>query len=279
MRQQPLLSRGYEPEQPRVLVGLGVGGDDLRSIDVEALEDLADRVFAKPIGHRRVPPERPKVREHLTGALEAHLVWFGRCDRHRAVEPAPGAAEHLDGDLARIELMLEPFPGGHELGRVWPGRRYGRRSHRIEDLPQVGRAEADEIEELRDLLLVSLGPIGGRWAAGGATGVPDTAIAVAGVTVEGALTVDAAHEPDERVRAPQRRHPRVAGAPFGPDRLDAIEEDRLDRGREAGWALVLVRAALVADRAAGIERVHEDLGQSRLGEAEFVGERRVAPAA
>jgi hypothetical protein len=62
LRKQPLLSRGYESEQPRILVGLRVDGDDLRSVDVEALEDLPDRFFAKPIGHCRVPPERPEVR-------------------------------------------------------------------------------------------------------------------------------------------------------------------------------------------------------------------------
>jgi hypothetical protein len=87
----------------------------------------------------------------MTGALEAHLVGFGLCDRHWAVEPAPGAAEHLDGNLARIELMLEPFPGGHELRRVWSGGRCGRPAHRRQDLPQVRVAEPDAIEELRDL--------------------------------------------------------------------------------------------------------------------------------
>jgi hypothetical protein len=40
-----------------------------------------------------------------------------------------------------------------------------------------------------------------------------------------------------------------------------IEEGRLDQGREAGWALLLVRAALVVDRAADIERVHDNLGR------------------
>ncbi|HEU6439955.1 MAG TPA: hypothetical protein VFC12_05910, partial [Terriglobales bacterium] len=104
-------------------------------------------------------------------------------------------------------------------------------------------------------------------------------VAVACVTVEGALAVDAAHEPDERIRASQHRHPRMAGAPFGPDRPDAIEEGRLDRGLKAGRAFRLVRATLVADSAARIERVHEDLGESRLGETEFVGKRCVAPAA
>jgi hypothetical protein len=37
---QPSFSSGYEPEQPSVLVRLRVNGDDLGSVDVEALEDL-----------------------------------------------------------------------------------------------------------------------------------------------------------------------------------------------------------------------------------------------
>jgi len=77
--------------------------------------------------------------------------------------------------------------------------------------------------------------------------VPDAAVAVARVAVEGALAMDAAHEPNERVRPSQDGHPRVAGAPFGADLPDAIEQGRLDRGREAGRALLFVGAALVAD--------------------------------
>jgi hypothetical protein len=68
---QPSFSRGYEPEQPRILVRLRVNGDDLGSVHVEALEDISDRFFAKPIGNRRVPPEGAEVTQHLVSAPEA----------------------------------------------------------------------------------------------------------------------------------------------------------------------------------------------------------------
>jgi len=62
LRKQPLLSRAYQPEQPRVLVRLGIGGDDHRSVDVEPPEDLAERLLPKPVRNCRVPPERPELR-------------------------------------------------------------------------------------------------------------------------------------------------------------------------------------------------------------------------
>jgi hypothetical protein len=71
LRRQPLLSRGYEPEQPRVLVRLRVNGHDLGSVDIEALEDVPDRFFAKSIGNRRVPPEGAEVTQQLVGAPES----------------------------------------------------------------------------------------------------------------------------------------------------------------------------------------------------------------
>ncbi len=105
----------------------------------------------------------------------------------------------------------------------------------------------------------------------------DAPIAVAGVTVVGAPAVDAAHEPHKGVRAPQRRHSGMASPPFGADGLDAIEEGRLDGRRETSGALLLVGAALVADRPPGVQRIGEDLGQSGLGETELVSKRRIAP--
>jgi hypothetical protein len=107
----------------------------------------------------------------------------------------------------------------------------------------------------------------------------DPPVAVAGVSVIGALAANAAHEAHERVRAARHRHPRVPCPSLGADRLDTIEDGRLDGGREASRALLLVRSALVADRAAGVQRVHQDLGKACFGEAKLVGERRVAPGA
>jgi len=74
LRKQLLISRAYQPEQPRVLVRLGTGGDDLRSVDVEPPEDLAERLLPKPVRDFRVPPEHPELRQQLAGPPESQLV-------------------------------------------------------------------------------------------------------------------------------------------------------------------------------------------------------------
>jgi hypothetical protein len=51
-----LLSERCQPEQPCVLVRLRADIDDLRSVDVEPREDLAERLLTKPVGDRRVSP-------------------------------------------------------------------------------------------------------------------------------------------------------------------------------------------------------------------------------
>ena len=193
MRKQPLLLRAYQPEQPGVLVRLGIRGDDLRPVDVEPPEDLAERLLPKPVRDFRVRPEHPELRQQLAGPPEAQLVGSILGHPLRAIQSAPCPAERLDRDLAVVELALEPFSGTHELGRVWllVGDRLG--SHRAQDLAEIRVIKGDAIEERCNLLLVTLGAIGGRWAADRPTGVPDTAVTVAGVPVEGALAVDAAH--------------------------------------------------------------------------------------
>ena len=196
---QPSFSCGYEPQQPRVLVRLGVNGDDLGSVDVEALEDLSDRFFAKPIGNRRVAPESAEVTQHLVGAPKAEFVRLVHCDRRGTLQQPPGAAERFDGDLACVELALQAFPGGQDLGRVRLGGQCGCRPHESKHLPQIGLVYAHTSEECRDLVLVAFCPVCGRGPAGGATGVPDASVAVASIAMEGALAMDAAHEPDEWV--------------------------------------------------------------------------------
>jgi hypothetical protein len=126
LRSQPILPDRDESQQPGILVGLRVGGDDLCPVDVEPLEDLPDRLFPKPVGNRRVPPERPEVREQLVTTPQAHLVRSALGHPSRALQPAPGAAERFDRDLARGELALQLFPGHRDLSRVWPCRRQRR---------------------------------------------------------------------------------------------------------------------------------------------------------
>ncbi|OGN81095.1 MAG: hypothetical protein A2X23_05150 [Chloroflexi bacterium GWC2_73_18] len=110
--------------------------------------------------------KRPELRQHLTGTPEAHLVGSILGHSPRALQSAPGPAERLDRDLAAVELALEPLSGNHELGRVWlsGGHRLG--SHRARDLAEIRLVKGDALEQRRDLLLVPLGAIGGRWAAG-----------------------------------------------------------------------------------------------------------------
>jgi hypothetical protein len=184
LRGQLLLSCGYEPEQPGVLVRLWVNSDDLRSVDVEAFEDLSERLFSKPVRNGWVPPERPELRQHLTGAPEAHLVGSMLSHSPRVIQSTPGPAECLDGDLAALELALEPLSGSLDIGRVWVGGGHRLASHRTQDLADIRLVKGDAVEELRNLLLISLGAIGGRWAASWATRVPDPAVTIAGVTME-----------------------------------------------------------------------------------------------
>jgi hypothetical protein len=49
-------------------------------------------------------------------------------------------------------------------------------SHRAQDLAEIRLIKGDAIEERCDLLLVTLGAIGGRWAADRPPGVPDPAV-------------------------------------------------------------------------------------------------------
>lgn len=107
----------------------------------------------------------------------------------------------------------------------------------------------------------------------------DAPVAVARVAVEARATAKAAHQMDQRigpatVGAATRG---VGGSASLADRLDSLEQSRVDRSLEAGRLLFLIGLALVTDRPAGIQRIGQDLGQTRLGQAEFVGEVRVAP--
>ncbi len=56
----------HEPQQPGVLVRRGVDRDDLRTIDVDLAEDLAEL-----IRHRRVAPEGAELRELSACSAEA----------------------------------------------------------------------------------------------------------------------------------------------------------------------------------------------------------------
>ena len=119
----------------------------------------------------------------------------------RAIQSPPSPTERLDGDLAGVELTLEPFSGSNEVRRGL-GSAGGANADRIAPRTwRISDSARGRDRTARDLLLVALGPVGGRWPAGGSTGVPDTAVAVAGIAVEGALAVDAAHQSDQRVRA------------------------------------------------------------------------------
>jgi len=71
LRNQPLLSRANQPEQPSILVRLGMSRDDLRSVNVEPTEDLAQRLLPKPVRNCRVSPERPELHQRLAGPPEA----------------------------------------------------------------------------------------------------------------------------------------------------------------------------------------------------------------
>jgi len=225
LRKQPLFSPGYEPEQPGILVGLGMGGADLRSVDVEPPEDLPNRLFAKPIGNRWVSPERAEVREQLVRVPDADLVRLPRSDRRWAVQSAPCAAKRLDGDLARVQLELQPFPGSHHVGPIGLVGQSGAGTHCPDHLAEVGLVEVGAIEEPGDLLLVTFSPVCGRWTAGRPTGVTYPPVAVAGVTVVRALAEEAAHEANEWVGAPRHRHP----GGREPSRLEVPPEPGVER--------------------------------------------------
>lgn len=105
MRQQRLLSRGYKPKQPRVLVRLRVNGEDLRSVDVEATEDLAERLFPKPVRNCWVPPERPELRQQLTGAPEDP----------RQATPPDSAKDGRSARTAAIPVRNQPPHEGERL--------------------------------------------------------------------------------------------------------------------------------------------------------------------
>jgi hypothetical protein len=49
-------------------------GDDLRTVDIEAREDLAEGLFPQPVGNSRVAPERPELRTWA----EADKAWIRR---------------------------------------------------------------------------------------------------------------------------------------------------------------------------------------------------------
>jgi len=49
LRAQPYFAYGHESEQPGALVGVRMGGHDLRTVDIEALEDLPDRFLPEPV--------------------------------------------------------------------------------------------------------------------------------------------------------------------------------------------------------------------------------------
>jgi hypothetical protein len=52
----------------------------------------------------------------------------------------------------------------------------------------------------------------------------------------------------------------VGGSAMLADRLDSLEQSRVDRSLEARRLLLLIGLALVADCPAGIQRVRQDLG-------------------
>ncbi|MFI5259345.1 MAG: hypothetical protein ACHQ01_07035 [Candidatus Limnocylindrales bacterium] len=123
------------------------------------------------------------------------------------------------------------------------------------------------------MLFVPLGAVRGLLAAGGAGAMSNAPAAVARVAVEPRATAKAAHQMHQRIGPATVGAATcgMRGSAMLADRLDSLEQSRVDRSREARRLLLLVGLALVADRSAGIQRVGQDLGESGLGQAEFVG--------
>jgi hypothetical protein len=256
-----------------------VHSDDLGPVDVDLAEDLAQGLLAQLIWDRGTAPERARLAQNLPRAPQPELVGRHRGARHRPVQLTPRAAERLDADRPRSEPRLELLARlrlrrGIHLSRDRLGA-----AHRPEHLAHVVLRQPDAVEQPRDLVLVALRAVGGGAAAGGAPGVPDAPPAVGRVPVVATAAADTAHEAHERIGPPLLGEARVPGPPVGPDGLHPVEQPRIDRGAEPRGLLLLVGPALVANRAAGVERVGQDLGEPGLGEPELVRERHVAPGA
>jgi len=103
--------------------------------------------------------------------------------------------------------------------------------------------------------------------------------AVARVAVEARAAAKAPHQMYQRIRSATMGAATRAmcSSALLADHLDSLKQSRVDRRLEARRLLFLIGLALVADRPAGIQRVRQDLGQTRLGHAEFIGQVRVAP--
>jgi len=230
----------------------------------------------------RIAPESPEVGQNVAGAPEPQLV--GRDDDVGplgALQAAPGPTECLNADRIRGQLSLQ-VRASHRQG-VGVRRSCGRThlAHCRQYLLDVGFFEAQVVERPRKLRFVSLGPECRLLSTCRTAAVADAPVAVAGVAMVAAATAEAAHQARQRVGTPTvgATAGTVGRAALRADRLDALEQIRVDRRFESRRLLLLVSLALVADGAAGIERIGQDLRESSLGQAEFVSEIRVTPGA
>jgi len=237
-----LLPERCQPEQPRVLVRLRVHREQLGSLDVHPGGDLVQRLLAQPVRDRRVPPERPELRQAPPGAPQPELVGQRRRRGCRPIRATPGTAECVDRELAGRQLPLELRSRRLDVDRVRCRCHGLHPTHRREHLGDIGLGELDAVEHPRQLLLVRLGRVGRGRGARRPPAVANATPPAVGVAVVAAPALDAAHQAYQGVGAPLVRAPtrRVRRPPPLADRLDAVEELRVHRGREPGRLLLLV---------------------------------------
>ncbi len=111
------------PEQPGILVRLGMHGRHTGTFDVDALDDLVERFFPEPVQDGRVPPEGAEVPKERPRMAQARLIGGQVCGtgaRYGPVEATSGAAERFDPELAPGEPGPEVGAGrllGGKVGR------------------------------------------------------------------------------------------------------------------------------------------------------------------
>jgi hypothetical protein len=228
-----------------------VDRDDLWAIDVDPTEDLAERLLAQLVRYGRVPPEGTELPEDVPGAPKPQLIGRHRLGGGRPLQSSPIPTERLDRDRGGREPRLQLCPGLRQGGRIGRSGRWGDPMHRLEDLSDIGVREPDPVEEPRDLILEAVRPIRRGGSARRPARVPDAPAVIVSVPVVPAPAVDTAHEAGQRVGAASEDPAGMSGLALGPDQLVVVEEPGVDRGREPGGPLLLVRAALVPDDPAG----------------------------
>ena len=103
------------------------------------------------------------------------------------------------------------------------------------------------------------------------TGMAHPPLAGIRIAVIRAVALGAAEEPNQRVRPTGEATAATVARPSLLAQLpDPLEQRRVDWRLERGRLFFLIGVALVADRAAGIQRVRQDLGEPGLGEAQLV---------